>query len=303
MLVNEFLEKSAELYPDKVALICNRQRPTYREIDLSANSLSNALLEAGFKKQDRAIILLDNSVELVISLFGVLKAGGIFVIVDSRIKTRKLESILDNCKARVMVTNKAQLSNASEVVSNSRNLKLIIVTDDERASTVGGPGTRPRLLSFRDIINRSRTVRPAPSCIDIDLAGLIYTSGSSGSPKGVMLTHLNMESAATSIIQYLENTSDDIIINTLPMAFDYGLYQVLMAFKFGGTVVLERAFIYPQQIIDRVVQKKVTGWGNTSIRHRHIIETVFPDSTTLLDVIKHREDLLRFWVSIVEEEL
>ena len=101
MLVNEFLEKSAELYPDKVALICNRQRPTYREIDLSANSLSNALLEAGFKKQDRAIILLDNSVELVISLFGVLKAGGIFVIVDPRIKTRKLESILDNCKARI----------------------------------------------------------------------------------------------------------------------------------------------------------------------------------------------------------
>ena len=75
-----------------------------------------------------------------------------------------------------------------------------------------------------------------------------------------MLTHLNMVSAASSITKYLENTSEDIIIDVLPLSFDYGLYQVLMALMFGGTVLLEKVFTYPQQVIDLVVREKVTGW-------------------------------------------
>jgi acyl-CoA synthetase (AMP-forming)/AMP-acid ligase II len=68
-----------------------------------------------------------------------------------------------------------------------------------------------------------------------------------------------MVSAANSVIEYLENTSDDIIISCLPLSFDYGLYQILMAFKFGGTVILERSFIYPYQIIDIMIKEKATG--------------------------------------------
>jgi long-chain acyl-CoA synthetase len=63
------------------------------------------------------------------------------------------------------------------------------------------------------------------------LAALIYTSGSTGNPKGVVLTHLNIVSAAASITTYLENTADDIILNVLPLSFDYGLYQIFIGFK------------------------------------------------------------------------
>src|SRR5204862_3207526 len=94
----------------------------------------------------------------------------------------------------------------------------------------------------------------------IDLAALVYTSGSTGNPKGVMLTHLNMVSAATSITTYLENREDDIILSVLPLSFDYGLYQALMAFKIGGTLVLERSFTYPHAVLDRLVREKVTGF-------------------------------------------
>jgi acyl-CoA synthetase (AMP-forming)/AMP-acid ligase II len=103
-------------------------------------------------------------------------------------------------------------------------------------------------------------LHPPSSNIDLDLATIIYTSGSTGDPKGVMLTHLNMVSAATSITAYLENREDDIILNALPLSFDYGLYQVLMAFKFGGTVVLEKSFTYPYQVIQKMIQEKVTGF-------------------------------------------
>ncbi len=75
-----------------------------------------------------------------------------------------------------------------------------------------------------------------------------------------MLTHLSMISAANSITRYLENTQEDIILNVLPLSFDYGLYQVLMACKFGGTVILEKNFVYPQQALQAVIREKVTGW-------------------------------------------
>ena len=103
------------------------------------------------------------------------------------------------------------------------------------------------------------STRPAQSCIDVDLASLVYTSGSTGEPKGVMLTHLGMLTAARSIVQYLGNRRDDVVIDMLPLSFDYGLYQVLMAFMFGGTVVLERSFVYPAQIVDSLIKNRVTG--------------------------------------------
>ena len=111
-----------------------------------------------------------------------------------------------------------------------------------------------------------RPCRPRPPIevphggIDIDLAMLIYTSGSTGFPKGVMMTHQNIVAAATSITTYLENTSDDIIVSALPLSFDYGLYQVLMAAKLGATVVLEKSFAYPAAVLQKMRRERATGF-------------------------------------------
>ena len=243
MLVSEFLEHSAELYPEKTALIHQNKRLSFVEIDNRANSFANALIDSGFQKQDRALIYLDNSVESIVSLFGILKAGGIFVIVNPQVKSRKLEYILSDCQSAVLVTDSQHLKQIIEPISHLTCLRWIIVTDYERAYVQRGSNAALRVLSYNRIVEECSFSRPVQRCIDIDLAGLIYTSGSSGDPKGVMLTHRNIDSASDSIITYLENTASDIIINTLPLSFDYGLYQVLMSFKFGGTLVLEKGFI------------------------------------------------------------
>jgi acyl-CoA synthetase (AMP-forming)/AMP-acid ligase II len=101
---------------------------------------------------------------------------------------------------------------------------------------------------------------PQRCCIDIDLASIIYTSGSTGDPKGVMLTHRNMLTAATSITTYLENTEGDVILGVLPLSFDYGLYQMIMAARMGARLVLERSFTYPAQVLGTVVNEGVTGF-------------------------------------------
>ena len=279
MLLNNFLEQSTKLFPQKTAIICEGKRYAFAEIDRAASSLARALIAQGFQKQDRAIIYLDNSYESITSIFGILKAGGIFVTIDPGVKPKKLESILLDCSARVLITDSKRALELSAVYPSLKRLAFIIITDpetnkstgeliiniksitdSETNNSTGESIINIKLFSFWKMIE---SVKPAPitqCCIDIDLASIIYTSGSSGNPKGVMLTHLNMVSAVNSITQYLENNQDDIILNTLPLSFDYGLYQVLMAFKFGGCVVLEKGFKFPEDIINLVIREKVTGW-------------------------------------------
>jgi len=252
MLVNEFLEKSVKRFPNKIALVSQNKRLTYIQIENAANSLANALIFYGLHKQDRAAIYLENSIESVISIFGILKASGIFVIINPQVKSKKLEYMLNDCQVKILITDTKHLEEISSIMPNCSHLKKVIIADENKHDN-------SLLYKFEDTLKYPIT-RPLNNSIDMDLASLIYTSGSTGNPKGVMLTHLNMVSAANSIIEYLENTNEDIILNCLPLSFDYGLYQILMTFKFGGTVVLERSFLYPYHIIDKVVKEKITGF-------------------------------------------
>ena len=258
MLVQRFLEDSARQYPAKTALVCGGQRLTYQEIEAAANRLAHALQALGLQRGDRVVIFLDNSPEVAISIFAALKAGGVFVIVNPTAKIDKLAYILNNCRARVVITQASKVRPLTEEQPPLPHLSAIVVA---RGEIEAPPGSIP-CLTLDGLLapHEADTSRPDNSCVDVDLAALIYTSGSTGNPKGVMLTHLNMVAAATSITTYLENQPDDIILNVLPLSFDYGLYQLLMAFKIGGTLVLERSFAYPYAVIETLRRENVTGF-------------------------------------------
>jgi len=202
-------------------------------------------------------VFLDNSSEAVISIFSILKAEGIFLVLSPTMKAAKLSYILKDCQVKALITHGTKNETVIPALADSGKVEEIFwIGLPEKFRSSAGHHEWNQVLS--------RTSSPGWSSpsqnIDLDLATIIYTSGSTGNPKGVMLTHINMVSAAESITAYLQNVEDDIILSTLPLSFDYGLYQVLMAFKFGGTVVLERSFAFPYQIIQKMVQEKVTGF-------------------------------------------
>jgi acyl-CoA synthetase (AMP-forming)/AMP-acid ligase II len=176
------------------------------------------------------------------------------------VKARKLAYVVNDCQAAVFISDAFHLKSIAEVIPELQSIRYFVAADYVKHSDLQGLITPKTLFDLKDMTGRKVSQQAGKLCIDVDLASLIYTSGSSGNPKGVTLTHRNMVSAAESITTYLENTPDDIIIDTLPLSFDYGLYQVLMAFKFGGTVVLEKGFIFPEQIMRTIVKEKVTGW-------------------------------------------
>lgn len=263
MLVQDFLQQNAEYLPDKIALICGDQRLTYAEMEARANRLANAMLDHGVKRGDRVVIFLNNSVETVVSIFATLKAGGVFVVVNPTTKLDKLVYILNNCSATALVAELRNFSFVSAVIERAHTLKFCILCDSHTAKVKIDTGTiygHVPMLDFDDLSWTYQDQRPPQVNIDLDLACLIYTSGTTGEPKGVMSDHSNVVFAASSIIEYLGNMEDDIVINTLPLSFDYGLYQLLMVFKFGGTLVLERSFAYPAAILKIMEQEHVTGF-------------------------------------------
>ncbi|UZQ54772.1 AMP-binding protein [Trichothermofontia sichuanensis B231] len=254
MLVQEFLEQSAARLPHKVALICNKQRLTFEEIDKQANRLANALQAQGLERSDRVALYLPNCVELVIAIFAALKAGGIFVPISYTTKQQKLTYILNNCQAKILITSGRQASIVENLVEKVTSLKTIVLT-----SSIDKPRLK-NYLNYEDIYINYSEEAPKKINIDLDLACLIYTSGSTGDPKGVMCDHSNVVFAANSIIQYLGNTETDVVLGLLPLSFDYGLYQLLMTFKFGGTLVLEQGFTFPAVILKRIQEEKITGF-------------------------------------------
>jgi len=257
-LVRDFLEQSADRLPDKIALVCDGRRLTYREVDRLADRVAQALIDFGVVRGDRVALFLPNSVEAVAGIFGILKAGATFVVVNPTTKRDKLLYILTNCRATALIADARTdltglVDGAERPVPNLRGCILCGASPAPANPAV-------RCLNFRQVVEEFPATRPARTNIDLDLACLIYTSGTTGDPKGVMSDHGNVVFAAGSIIEYLGNVGSDVVINVLPLSFDYGLYQLLMTFKFGGTLVLERSFAYPAAILKRIEQERVTGF-------------------------------------------
>lgn len=260
-LVHEWLSRSAQRHPDKEALVCGNKRWTYGQLDGAVSAVAYGLMQLGLKRHDRVVTYLGNTSENVISLYGTLKAGGVGIIAPGQIKAPKLKYILKDSGAKFIICEVTKAREVCRVLAEEAlDLQVIWVGNRKRIPELKDIEAR----SFSDLMAWARGVDLAhvtfPRVIDVDLALLIYTSGSTGMPKGVMSTHHNVVSAARSIIQYLENDERDRILNVLPLSFDYGLYQVIMTFMFGGTLFLERSFLYLHTLLEKIDKEQITGF-------------------------------------------
>ena len=260
-LLHDLLEASARRLPDKVAVVCKGVRVTYGEVDRRANALAHALLDAGVERGDRVVVFGDNVVETVVAFWATLKANAVVSVVNPLTKHDKLAYYLNDCRARVLVTDMHLAQVVNEAVATTRHLERVIVSgalDEKRLGNVKGLWSYSAALERGEALGGGRA--PARRAIDVDLASIIYTSGSTGDPKGVMMTHRNMLTAAASISTYLEMVEDDVVLGVLPLAFDYGLYQLIMSVRVGARLVLERSFAFPAQVLKVMAEEKVTGF-------------------------------------------
>jgi amino acid adenylation domain-containing protein len=234
----------------KVAVVVEGKPYTYGELLDQALRLSAALRSRGLARGDRVAIYMDNTWPCIVSLYGTLLAGGVFVIVNPQTKSDKVEFILNDSGARLLLTD-GHLSKEFLPALPRVQQPLAVIASGKLPEGVN-------LEAFDDVLRATPPGSPTTEIIPNDLAALIYTSGSTGNPKGVMQTHGSMVFAAGSLIEYLRLGAGDRILCVLPLAFDYGLYQLLMTIQLGATLVLERSFTYPAQIFARMREHSVT---------------------------------------------
>lgn len=272
MLLHHLFDETARRLAGKTALVAEPERVTWRELEAKVDQLARLLHSRGVRRGDRVALFLDNGLEMATGIWATLRLGAVFVPVNPLTKVDKLAYVLNDMTASALVTHSALMPVWRESIATNTSIHTVLVAGEaanlpERCRPYPAPG------------EASEGQGVEPGTIDQDLAAIIYTSGSTGDPKGVMLSHLNMVSAARSISTYLGLREDDTILCALPLAFDYGLYQVLMAARVGATVVLERSFAFPVKVLERMAAERIT---------------VFPGVPTMFSLLMALKGLEKF---------
>ncbi len=253
-LLHELFVMVAERYPAREAVVVDGRSYSYGELLGAARRMAAVLRARGVRRGDRVAIYMDNGWPCIVSIYGALLAGAVFVVINPQTKADKLAYLLRDSGARVLLSDVQFAPVFLDVVAPLGAAFSVICTGD---SADGGGG---RWESFEALLADGCEAEPgwAPVAIPSDLAALIYTSGSTGSPKGVMQTHQSMVFALQSIVEYLRMRPEDRVFLVLPMAFDYGLYQLLMCMSIGAALVVERSFTFLGLVHQHMREQAVT---------------------------------------------
>lgn len=288
-LLHEGLVRSALNTPNKIALVVEGHPYSYRELLEASSGLGQRLQANGVCRGDRVAVYMDNTWPCIVAIYAILMAGGVFLLVNPQTKADKLRFILEDSGASALLTDAHLANQFLPVISSLSQLGCVIISGEfDRLVTGAIP-----VHCFEQIIASSLGLPDVTPTIPNDLAALIYTSGSTGNPKGVMQTHRSMIFATWSLLEYLRLTEDDRILLVLPLAFDYGLYQLLMSMTIGATLVVERSFVYPGQIFQRMRSERVTVFPGVPTIFSSLIaghrkkKLVFPDVQRVTNTAAH----------------
>ncbi len=255
--LHDYLVAAAQRHPGDVALVCDGSALTYRDLAGDALALARWLRASGVRRGDRVVVLGANTTATAISFWAALACGAVAVVLNGETRREKLAWIMADCGAVALLTDDAAAATAVPEVAQSERMRTVVVAGS-RAS-VDALGASGRVVALEHAVAVGSTAPgPLPAVGAEDLAALMYTSGSTGEPKGVMLTHRNMVAATRAITTYLGLTADDVLLCVLPLSFDYGMYQLVMSVAVGGRLVLERSFGLPGQILNRMVAERVS---------------------------------------------
>ncbi|PIE21997.1 MAG: long chain acyl-CoA synthetase [Planctomycetota bacterium] len=248
-LLHEYLIETVRQSPWRPLLEEGESRHSYAEIFERAASLAHGLRREGLCPGDAVLIYVGGGATTAIALFATLLAGGVFVLVHPQTRREKLEFLLRDSEARFALMDQPREALLGPVLSGCFA---------EGAGPRGVSfGEATGLLSVAALSKHGPLLEPA-SRESRDLAALIYTSGSTGRPKAVMMTHRSMRFACETLCGYLRLGAEDRILNVLPLSFDYGLYQLLMAVRLGATLVHEPSFAMPAPILAALGTRGIT---------------------------------------------
>ena len=230
MNLQRMLTEAAERYGQKKTIVCAERRLSFADIEESSNKVANALIESGLGNGDRVAMLLPNSPEFISVYFGVVKVGGIAVLLDSKYKVDELTAIFDNCQPKDMFAENSSLKPLVANLSRFESIKQVINL---------GSDYQGQFISYDEIVADSPGSKIEVDVKPDDIAHIAYTSGPSFYPKGVVMSHRCLTEETAISADGFEQTEDDVLmLYALPMHHAFGLVAILLASIYKGSRVV-----------------------------------------------------------------
>ena len=246
------LADQAVARPSRPAVTYGDTTLSYAELWAEVRRFAAGVAGPGLRRGDRIAICLEKRVETVVASYGASAAGCAFVPINPALRPHQVGHILRDCGARMLVTSPERLALLESELRASDSIDRVIVVESL-------DGAVPELgCEVQEWAALAGGEERTDAGIDLDLAAILYTSGSTGQPKGVVLSHRNLLVGGQSVSQYLENHEDDCILAVLPLSFDAGFSQLTTAFAVGAHVVLVN-YLLPGDVIGLCAQHRVTG--------------------------------------------
>ncbi len=246
MNIAQNLENTAFFFPDRCAVVDGDRQITYRQFNLESGKIAAALVAAGVRPGDHAALCAPNSYEWLSFYFGVLKAGAVAVTFSHLLTAAELPQILSDCQPKVLFTVDEKLDAFGDL--NARESRPELVISD------GGD------ISFAAFVEKGTAGFKSIDRNRSDTAAILYTGGTTGTPKGAMLSHGNIQTSLFNVAHYERSTETDRALCFLPLNHVFGQIHITHSMVYcGGGLVLQPAFD-PQKVLDAIGRFQVTNF-------------------------------------------
>ena len=274
-LTHHLLQSSARQRPDKEAIVFGSVRFDYASVWRQVCGLADGLRNAGVRRGDRVGILLSPCPEQSIAIFGTAAAAAVFVPIHHSWSAKQVAHVVNDCGVKCLITNGKVWSSLDSDDQQLPSLETVVLIDQRELES------KRTIVDYRTCVDSGRD-DVVDSGIGKDLAAILYTSGSTGLPKGVMLSHANLLAGTDIVASYLELEESDRIFSVLPFTFDAGLNQLTTAFGCGATMVMTKS-LFQSEVCNTLIAERITGlagvptfWGLLA-QNKTFNDTEFPD--------------------------
>ncbi|WP_226576808.1 fatty acid--CoA ligase family protein [Halobacillus litoralis] len=272
MNLSEQLWLTAKSNPSKDAYIFQGQRVSYGEFDASVTRFASNLTRLGYRKGDHIALVSGNSPLFMIGLYGALRAGLTVIPINPTYTADEMSYILKNGDVKAVITMDV-LVELFEHMDEALDVYHYFVADTGSGINLEASSLSKKMKSFTKVLGEEISEYDGPAIDSEDVGVILYTSGTTGKPKGAMLTHKNLYSNATDVADYLKISSEDRVIATLPMFHVFCLTVCLNApVMNGGTVLIVPKFS-PQEIFTIAEEYKATVFAGVPTMYNYLQQT------------------------------
>lgn len=271
MNLSKQLSITAQDHPKKTAFIFADQETSYLELEGAVTKFASQLSEMGLKKGDHIALVAGNSPHYIIGLYGALRIGAVVIPINPLYTGSEMTYILKNGDVKAVITMDVLMEKFAAIEGELSNVEHYIIA--ETGADIGNNSLSEKMKTFSVMLEEGTVTYIGPSLKGDDLALILYTSGTTGKPKGAMLSHENLYSNAKDTADYLTINSDDRVIAALPMFHVFCLTVSLNApLMNGGTVIVMPSFS-PKEVFRLAVEHKATVFAGVPTMYNYLLQS------------------------------